>query len=302
VQRISDLTLSSMTGFARAEGVFADWRWSWEVKSVNGRSLDIRVRMPYGHERLELAVREAASKRFKRGSLNMVLNLARESNAETDAAYQVNGELLAHLIAVAREHMPADAPVEIETLMNVRGVIEKVEEAESESDEAARHAAILKGLGEALDALAENRRTEGAKLDAILGGQLDGITGIVAAAAASESLRPEAKKAWLAGKLQELLDADPPVTEERLAQELALLATKGDVTEELDRLGAHIEAARALMAEDGAVGRRLDFLCQELNREANTVCSKSGDVDLTKHGLELKALIEQFREQVQNVE
>lgn len=290
-----------MTGFARADGEYADWQWSWETKSVNNKALDVRVRMPSGHDRLELPSRQAASKRFKRGSVNMVLNLAHASAGEDKNKYEVNENLLNQLLAAAKEHSNTGVQ-NIETLLTIRGVVDKVDEAESETDQAQRHASILKCLDEALDALLLNRQLEGQKLHSILTAQLDEIEDCVRNAASAESLRPELRKQRLQIQLREVLEAEPPVTEDRLAQELAILLIKGDITEELDRLKAHVSSACDLLSEGGAIGRRLDFLCQELNREANTVCSKSNDNTLTKHGLELKVLIEQFREQVQNVE
>ncbi|MBL24545.1 MAG: YicC family protein [Rhodospirillaceae bacterium] len=290
-----------MTGFARADGDYGDWSWSWETKSVNSKSLDVRVRMPGGHDRLELPARQAAQKCFKRGALNMVLTLSRTTKTEADDKYQVNRALLDSLLEVARGENDG-APVNIESLLSVRGVVEKIDEPESETDQAQRHASILKSLDEALVALQQNRQTEGEKLADILSGQLQAIADRTEAASSVESLRADSKKDRLQAQLKEILEADPPVAEDRLAQELAVLTVKGDITEELDRLGAHVSAARDLLAEGGAIGRRLDFLCQELNREANTICSKSSDTELTKHGLEMKALIEQFREQVQNVE
>lgn len=290
-----------MTGFARADGEYADWQWSWETKSVNNKALDVRVRMPSGHDRLELPSRQAASKRFKRGSVNMVLNLTHASAGEDKNKYEVNENLLNQLLAAAKEHSNTGVQ-NIETLLTIRGVVDKVDEAESETDQAQRHASILKCLDEALDALLLNRQLEGQKLHSILTAQLDEIEDCVRNAASAESLRPELRKQRLQIQLREVLEAEPPVTEDRLAQELAILLIKGDITEELDRLKAHVSSACDLLNEGGAIGRRLDFLCQELNREANTVCSKSNDNTLTKHGLELKVLIEQFREQVQNVE
>lgn len=295
------MVVSSMTGFARADGEYADWQWSWETKSVNNKALDVRVRMPSGHDRLELPSRQAASKRFKRGSVNMVLNLAHASAGEDKNKYEVNENLLNQLLAAAKEHSNTGVQ-NIETLLTIRGVVDKVDEAESETDQAQRHASILKCLDEALDALLLNRQLEGQKLHSILTAQLDEIEDCVRNAASAESLRPELRKQRLQIQLREVLEAEPPVTEDRLAQELAILLIKGDITEELDRLKAHVSSACDLLSEGGAIGRRLDFLCQELNREANTVCSKSNDNTLTKHGLELKVLIEQFREQVQNVE
>lgn len=295
------MVVSSMTGFARADGEYADWQWSWETKSVNNKALDVRVRMPSGHDRLELPSRQAASKRFKRGSVNMVLNLAHASAGEDKNKYEVNENLLSQLLAAAKEHSNTGVQ-NIETLLTIRGVVDKVDEAESETDQAQRHASILKCLDEALDALLLNRQLEGQKLHSILSAQLDEIEDCVRNAASAESLRPELRKQRLQIQLREVLEAEPPVTEDRLAQELAILLIKGDITEELDRLKAHVSSACDLLNEGGAIGRRLDFLCQELNREANTVCSKSNDNTLTKHGLELKVLIEQFREQVQNVE
>ena len=218
-----------MTGFARADGEYADWQWSWETKSVNNKALDVRVRMPSGHDRLELPSRQAASKRFKRGSVNMVLNLARASAGEDKNKYEVNENLLSQLLAAAKEHSNTDVQ-NIETLLTIRGVVDKVDEAESETDQAQRHASILKCLDEALDALLLNRQLEGQKLHSILSAQLDEIQDCVRNAASAESLRPELRKQRLQIQLREVLEAEPPVTEDRLAQELAILLIKGDIT------------------------------------------------------------------------
>jgi len=290
-----------MTGFARSEGAAEGHAFAFEVKSVNGRSLDIRCRVPGGFDSVEALARTEAGRRFKRGSITIGLQLGRAAAA---APIRINRALLDQLRELAREIDGPDAPpLRAEALLNLRGVIETAEDEGLDAEARGRlQSALAAALAEGLDALAAARLAEGAQLAAVLEGQLAQIEALTAEAAGHASLRPEAAKARLREMLHSLLDAVPALPEERLAQEAALLVGKADVREELDRLRAHVASARAMLAEGGAIGRKLDFLCQEFNREANTLCSKANDLDVTRIGLALKAVIEQFREQVQNIE
>ncbi len=296
------MTLNSMTGYARTSGQDGDLSWIWEVKSVNGRGLELRTRLPGGFDFLDLPAREQLQKRLKRGNVNLSLNVTRASKSQT---LVVNEALLERYIELARSWSDKASlqPASIEGLLALRGVLEAPETQEPNSADNERQGALLlTSLGQALDALAAMRTAEGQRLTAVLSGQLDEIAALVVQAAGTAALDPAAVKDRLRAQVQALLDAVPALSEERLAQEAALIAAKADVREELDRLRAHISAARDMLASGEAVGRKLDFLCQEFNREANTLCSKAGDVDLTRIGLALKAVIEQFREQVQNIE
>ncbi|HET8729170.1 MAG TPA: YicC/YloC family endoribonuclease [Alphaproteobacteria bacterium] len=286
-----------MTGFARVDGAKGNLAWTWEARSVNGKSLDVRCRLAAGFEYLEAAVRAEAGGRFKRG--NITLGLAVSKN-ETSPRLRINRALLDEFVTVVRELDPDSSP-RIDALLGLRGVIEQVEE-EDESEREAWIAAVEAGLPTVLDRLASARTEEGDRLAVILTRHLDRIEALVATAGNTAALQPEALRARLREQVEALLDTVPALPEERLAQEAALLIARADVREELDRLAAHISQARELLSTGGPVGRRLDFLCQEFNREANTLCSKSADVELTRIGLDLKAVIEQFREQVQNIE
>jgi uncharacterized protein (TIGR00255 family) len=300
----SNAPLASMTGFARALGQQGGWQWTWEIKSVNARSLDVRMRLPSGNDRLEMAAREAAAKRFKRGSLNFNLALNRSDADSAASSMQVNSDFLDELVETAQRYQGrvASDPPRIEALLAVRGVVEPVEAQETEEAFTNRVKAMLESLGEALAALAEAREEEGARLKVVLMDQLAALDALCADASEADGARPDKVMERMRTALDALLEASPALSEERLAQEVAVMVAKGDIREELDRLAAHIAAARELLEEGGPCGRRLDFLCQELTREANTLCSKSGDVDLTRVGLAMKAAIEQFREQVQNLE
>jgi len=284
-----------MTGFARAEGSDESGAWAWELRCVNGRSLDVRCRMPSGYERLDRAVRKALSERFKRGNLAANLTLKR---GESPRRYQINQALLAKIHELADE-MSVEPPG-LESLVNVRGLFEPLEAEDAASE--ARDEAMLGTLAAAIEGLDGMRREEGARLAVVLGERIDELAALSAQAEANASVQPEAIRARLERLFGELLGAETSLPEERLVQEAAILVGKADVREELDRLGVHIEAARALLAEDGQVGRRLEFLCQELNREVNTICSKAADVSLTRIGLDLKSVVDQLREQVQNIE
>lgn len=289
--------IASMTGFARARGQHGDDAWVWELKSVNARGLDMRVRLPSGHDEVETAVREAVSKRFRRGSFFASFNL---QHTGSEASLQVNRELLEHLIAVSRE-MGVESP-QVEVLMAVRGVVAPAEKVLDEDAEKARRSAYIVSFKDLLDDMETARREEGARLGTMLDARLVEIETLVTEAERDAAARPEVVRAKLQSQVAELLEGAQGMSEDRLAQELALIAVKGDIREEIDRLAAHVAQARDLLADREAVGRRLDFLCQEFNREANTLCAKANDVGLTRIGLSLKASIDQLREQVQNVE
>jgi uncharacterized protein (TIGR00255 family) len=287
-----------MTGFARSEGEADGISWIWELRSVNGRSLELRLRLPPGFEPLEPQLRAALAQRCRRGNIAATLSVTRLS----PPAIRINRAVLAQIVALSRElagEIEA-APPRLDGLIGVRGVIETVEDDPEDVVEA-RRAAVLDSWSVALDRLAAARNQEGARLAALLTDQRAGLASVVEAAAASAAAQPAAIRARLEALLGELSGL-AAVPEERVAQELALLVTRADVREELDRLRAHIAQAGELLDRGDAIGRQLDFLCQELNREANTLCSKSADIELTRIGLSLKAAIEQFREQVQNLE
>ncbi|NKB48553.1 MAG: YicC family protein [Alphaproteobacteria bacterium] len=290
-----------MTGFARAAGQDERMSWTWEARSVNGKSLDIRVRVPSGFEAVEKAVRAATSQQLHRGNVSLSLSIDRSGAAPT---YRINQSLLDQVFALQGElagRISAEPP-SLEGLLAVRGMLESVEGEEDEVAEAAREKAIIDGGVAAITGLAAARAEEGARLEVLVADHIETITRLTEEAHAADAAQPEAHRERLRHLIDELLEAENALPEERLAQEVALLVGKSDVREELDRLRAHIAAAHDLMAEGTAVGRRFDFLCQEFNRESNTLCSKSSDVELTRIGLALKAAVEQLREQIQNVE
>lgn len=294
-----------MTGFARQEGGDDRFTWTWEVKSVNGKSLDLRFRLPPGYESLESVARAMAAKRCARGNLQVSLSVKAATESQR---FRVNRELLDQLLALSEEIVGKQdqskgiAPPGLDGLLAVRGVVEIAEEEEEPEIKAARDAVLASDLELTLEALAEARRAEGERLNQVVEGHLTSLHDLVAEAAGSAAAQPEALRERLRSQIEELLAASPALPEERLAQEAAVLATKADVREEVDRLTAHLAAARDLLAGGGPVGRRLDFLCQELNREANTLCAKAPDVSLTRIGLELKTVIDKLREQIQNLE
>ena len=295
------MALVSMTGFADAQGAREGLRWRWEAKSVNGRGLDLRLRLPPGFDSVEPAARVLATERFRRGSIQATLSM---ETADAARGLRVDAAALASAVRIAREVAAETglAPARVDGLLALKGVIVQDDTAPSdEAGRAARDAKILETLAAALDALSKARKNEGAKLAALLEAQMAEIERLVAEASHLAATQPAALRDRLASQLKELLEAGT-VAEERLAQEVALLALRADVREELDRLRAHVQEARALFASGDAIGRKLDFLAQEFNREANTLCSKSADIALTRTGLALKAVIDQFREQAQNVE
>jgi len=291
--------VSSMTGFARVEGEAAGISWVWELKSVNGRSLDLRLRLPPGYDGLEAPLRAGLGSRLKRGSISANLTI----NRIAPPTIRINREMLARVIALINE-LTAEveaAPPRLDGLIGLRGIIETVEDEPDEVVEA-RRALLIEAWGVAVDRLVTARGEEGARLGAVLSAQLAELAALVAAATASAAAQPAALRARLEQSLAALDELVPGMPQDRVAQELALLVSHGDIREELDRLRAHIAQAGELMGKGEAVGRQLDFLCQELNREANTLCSKSADIELTRIGLSLKVAVEQFREQVQNLE
>jgi uncharacterized protein (TIGR00255 family) len=307
-------SVTSMTGYARAEGRcdlpgLTPFSWIWEAKSVNGKGLDVRVRVPAGFDSLELPVRQAAATGIARGSLTLGLHITSDTAA---AAPKINEALLDAVIALSIKKatgLPTGAlgktiaPARLDGLMALRGVLEATDFTPPDADVlAARDQLLLKGAAQALERLSASRRQEGARLAPVVSGVMAEIAQLADQARGLAATQPATLQARLQQQVSDLANAVPALTPERLAQEVALLALKADVREELDRLGAHIGQARELLEAGAPCGRRLDFLSQEFNREANTLCSKSTDVALTKVGLALKTAIDQFREQIQNIE
>ena len=294
--------LASMTGFARTQGESGSTSFIWELRSVNGRGLDIKLRLSSGLEALEMPLRDLAAKVFKRGNVSGTLSVKREAVASVAADMAALERVKALAIELAATIPGAPAP-RAELLLALPGVMRGAQaQDESEEERAGLADAVRASFVQALDGLAASRAAEGQKLSIIVGNNLQEISLLREAAVLEAAKQPELHRARLAAQLAELIGGTPGLPEERIAQEIALLTTKSDVREELDRLAAHIEAAGALLKEGVAVGRKLDFLMQEFNREANTLCSKSTTVPLTNIGLALKAAIEQLREQVQNIE
>lgn len=293
------MSLASMTGFGRAEGSAAGIAWAWEMRSVNGRGLELRLRMPTGLDGLEPGLRDTAAVGLKRGNVNGTLTIRREDRPKIAVDPELLNELL-RLAADVADKIPGAPPPRAEALLALPGVLRA--SAPEEAWSAELLAQVKVGFGMALAGLVSARRDEGARLHRLLSAQLDEVAALRIAAVEQAAEQPERQRARLMDSLQGLLRDQPGLPAERIAQEVALLATRSDVREELDRLEAHIEAARGLLAEAAAIGRRFDFLVQEFVRETNTLCSKSASVPLTTTGLRLKAVIEQMREQVQNVE
>lgn len=309
------MTVMSMTGFARADGsaraaTGADgeavaWTWAWELRSVNAKGLDLRIRLPHLVDAWEPKVRERAQAQLTRGSVTV--NWTLETAAEDSRPELVVDEAFLTQVVAVRDRLAAGGlefppDLALDRLLTVRGAVELRERAADATVVEAIEAPAFADLDRALEALVETRAGEGTRLAETLAGHLDTIATLTERATAAAEAQPGALRQRIQDQLALLLEASPPVTEERLAQELALLATKADVREETDRLTAHVAACRDLLSAGGPIGRKLDFLCQELNREANTLCSKAVDLALTNTGVELKTAIERFREQIQNVE
>ena len=293
------MTLASMTGFGGAEGSGAGIAWAWEIRSVNGRGLEMRLKMPMGLDALEPGLRDTAAVALKRGNVNGTLTIRREERPKIAVDPDLLNELL-RLAAEVADQIPGAPPPRAEALLALPGVLRATATEEAWSAELL--AQVKAGFGAALAGLVAARRDEGARLGRLLSTQLDEVSTLREAAVVQAADQPERQRARLMESLWGLLRDQPSLPAERIAQEVALLATRSDVREELDRLAAHLEAARALLAEATGIGRRFDFLVQEFVRETNTLCSKSASVPLTATGLRLKAVIEQMREQVQNVE
>ena len=295
------MALSSMTGFARGHGMAGSYAWSWEVKSVNAKGLDLRLRLPPGWDAVEAPARTSAAQVLARGTVYGTLTVAREGVAPV---VRVNEPVLAAVLATIKNlsgRVDA-APPALDGILALKGVIEVQDQDENEDERRAAEAAVVVGFQETVAELGKMRRHEGAALGQILTQRLGEIAALAARAEAAPGRRAEAIKARIAEQIATLLDASGRFDPDRLHQEAVLIASKADIREELDRLAAHVAQTGRLIAEGGAIGRRLDFLAQELNREANTLCAKSNDVELTNIGLELKTVVEQFREQVQNLE
>ena len=296
------MSIISMTGFARAQGHNEGCTWAWEMKSVNGKGLEIRCRLPQGFDNLERPAREKVGERLHRGNVQITLSI---EHAKDEGRYRINRDVLDQILSLLpdiQERLPEAQAWSLDGLLSVRGVLDVVKEEDSPAAREALEVNILAGFDAAFGQLAASRAEEGGRLDDVVSGHLDAIEVLSQRAEALAGAQPEFIKARLREQVAALLDAFPALPEDRLAQETAILMTKADVREELDRLQIHLEAARGLISEDGPAGRGLDFLCQEFIRETNTLCSKSSDIELTGVGLELKAVIAQLREQVQNVE
>lgn len=294
--------LQGMTGFARASAVSELGEVAWELRSVNGKGLEVRLRLPPGHDRLEPQARQAIARRFARGNIQASLILSQGRGLAAQPV--VNEEFLRDLAGLAQrlhEQFGA-APARADGLLALRGVLEAPEAGPGEESRAAVERQALAALDDALMSLTAVRSDEGETLRTVLLNQAAAMEALAARIEADPSRDPQFVRDRLATQVRQLLDAGVGLDETRLAMEAALLAAKADVREELDRLRMHIEAVRALLAEGGAIGRRLDFLAQELNRESNTLCAKSNAAGVTAAGLELKAVVDQFREQVQNLE
>jgi len=295
------MALSSMTGFARSHGVCGPYNWTWEIKSVNGKGLDLRLRLPPGWDAIESPVRGRAAEALTRGSVQVNLTVER---SDAVPVVRVNTAVLESILAALRQLAPKveASPPSLDGLLGLKGVIEVSDAEEREDERRDVEAAAIAGFAEAVGALGEMRRHEGAALGQVLAARLEEIGALARRAEHAPGRRPDAIRARLAEQVATLLAQSDRFDPDRLHQEAIMIAAKADIREELDRLAAHVAQAQHLIAQGGAVGRRLDFLAQELNREANTLCAKANDVQLTNIGLELKAAVEQFREQVQNVE
>jgi uncharacterized protein (TIGR00255 family) len=295
------MALSSMTGFARGHGVSGAYAWSWEIKSVNAKGLDLRLRLPPGWDAVEVPARKRATEALARGTVYANLSVERKGAAPT---VKVNEQVLAAVLAMIKglTGKVDAAPARLDGILGLKGVMEVTEEDESEDARRAAEAAVIAGFDQALADLAVMRREEGATLGHLLLARLAEIAALTARAEKAPGRKPEAIKARLAEQVANLLAASQRFDSDRLHQEAIMLAAKADIREELDRLASHVAQAQKLLSDGGPVGRRLDFLAQELHRESNTLTAKANDVELTNIGLELKSVVEQFREQVQNLE
>lgn len=295
------MALSSMTGFARSHGTSGPYTFEWELKSVNAKGFDFRMRLPPGWDDVELSARKRATELLSRGTVYANLNVKRSSAGSN---IRVNGDVLAAVVKIAGQlaaRIDAVAP-SIDGLLGIKGVIEVAEPEANEAEERAARVAVAASFEETLTSLIDMRKREGATLGDILKQRLDQIEQLAGQAEKAPGRQPEAIRARLAEQIAALIESSDRFDSDRLNQEALLMATKADIREELDRIASHLSQSRALLDKGGAIGRRLDFLAQEFNREVNTCCSKSNDLELTNTGLEMKNVVEQFREQVQNLE
>jgi uncharacterized protein (TIGR00255 family) len=295
------MALSSMTGFARSHGASGPYAFEWELKSVNAKGFDLRLRLPQGWDELEAHAKKRASEVLARGTVYANLNVKRANSVST---VRINEDVLAAVVKVATQlagRIDAVAP-SIDGLLAIKGVIEVVDPESNEDEDKAAKAAAAKAFDEALDNLVAMRRREGTSLGQILSQRLEEVEALAKKAEAAPGRKPEAVRARLAEQVAALLETTDRFDADRLAQEALLIAAKADIREELDRIASHLSQARELIGKGGPIGRRLDFLAQEFHREVNTTCSKSNDLELTNTGLEMKSVVEQFREQVQNLE
>ncbi len=295
------MALSSMTGFARGQGVSGPYAWSWEIKSVNAKGLDIRFRLPPGWDAVEVSARKSASEQLSRGTVYANLTIERKGVAPT---VKINEPVLNAVLASLKQLAGKieALPPSLDGILALKGVIEVTEEDERPEDRRAAEVAIIADFDKTLANLVAMRRAEGTTLGRLLSARLDEIATLAARAEAAPGRKAEAIKARLAEQVATLLSASQRFDSDRLHQEAIMLASKADIREELDRLASHGAQARKMIEDGGPVGRRLDFLAQELNRESNTLTAKANDVELSNIGLELKSVVEQFREQVQNLE
>ena len=295
------MTLKSMTGFARTDGTHGDTAWHWEVRSVNGRNLELRLRLPSGFDALEIKARGLAQEKLSRGNCTINLWVKRESG---QMEIKLNETALRQAQAVAEraQGLTGLQPPRLDTLLGMRGVVETVEGEESEEAQAVLQHALIATLAAALDQLVSARAGEGERLQTVIAKQLTAIGSLTERAAAAAGRQPAAIAQRLGEQIARLIEPGSTLDPDRLHQEALLLAAKADIQEELDRLCAHVAAANELIGSDQPVGRKFEFLAQEFNREANTICSKASDIEISRAGLELKTVIDQLREQVQNIE
>jgi uncharacterized protein (TIGR00255 family) len=293
--------LTSMTGFARTEGHGDGANWSWELRSVNGKGLDMRVRMPPGWESLDPDLRAAISKTFQRGTIHVALDVVTDASRLRPV---IDKALLKELWQDVAETSASFGlpPPRLESLLAIKGVIESGQDARTPAASSEHRDAMLASFHQALAALAAARAGEGAALQKLLLERVALVSQLVGQARGEPSRQPDAIRTRLRAQVMALVESSEALDPARLHQEAVLLAVKADVAEELDRLDSHVEQASALIAGAEPSGRRLDFLSQEMAREANTLCAKANHVAISRIGLDLKTLIEQFREQVQNVQ